>query len=227
MSYATTANRPNPVAAIGALGVPGAFAAILVVGLAVTVVPSPVVPNPTGVTIKIDPPELPDDPVEPDTRTSTQQPTTQQPEFTVTRPDTPFEFDMGPTAPVGDLPPLGDLIGDIGPVDTGPPLSPLPPMFDPVAAAPRGNPGGWITDNDYRTSWITRGYSGVASFSLRVDSSGRVSSCTITRSTGHAALDDATCRLLERRARFDPARDTSGKAVAGSFSSSVNWKIPE
>ena len=36
MSYATTASRPNPLAAVGALGVPASFGLILIAGLAVT-----------------------------------------------------------------------------------------------------------------------------------------------------------------------------------------------
>jgi hypothetical protein len=49
---------------------------------------------------------------------------------------------------------------------------------------------------------------------------------TITRSTGHDALDEATCRLLRQRAEFSPAKDSSGRIVPGSYSSSVNWRIP-
>ena len=39
MNYAAQANRPNPAAALGALGMPTAFGALLVFGLAVVVVP--------------------------------------------------------------------------------------------------------------------------------------------------------------------------------------------
>jgi protein TonB len=54
-----------------------------------------------------------------------------------------------------------------------------------------------------------------------------VTGCTITRSTGHAALDKATCDLVSKRGRFDAARDGNGKPVAGSYSNSVRWSIPE
>ena len=125
---------------------------------------------------------------------------------------------------VSTLPGLGDGIGEIGPVEFNVP--PPPPMFDPVKAAPRGNPGGWITNSDYRPSWINRGFAGVAGFTLQIDANGRVTNCAITQSTGHAQLDTATCRLLRSRARFTPARDSSGAIVAGSYSSSVAWEIP-
>ncbi len=103
----------------------------------------------------------------------------------------------------------------------------LPPAAEAVAARPRGNPGGWIGEQDYRSSWINRDLSGTAAFRLGVGADGRVESCSITRSTGHAELDSATCALLTRRARFEPARDSSGNRTSGTFASSVEWRIPD
>jgi len=54
-----------------------------------------------------------------------------------------------------------------------------------------------------------------------------VSDCTITGSTGHGELDRATCRLVQGRALFNPAKGSDGEVTAGSYSSSVNWSIPE
>ena len=228
MSYAAQANRPNPAAALGAMGVPAAFGAILIVGLAVTVTnrndsnPEAWQYKEPDVTVPLDPPE----PVEtPSTTTTTEQVT--EPREVITRPDSTMDWEMGPTAPVGTLTDPGeDLLGTLGPVEVTVPQPRPTPRFDPVAAAPRGNPGRWITNDDYRTSWINRGYSGVAAFSLEIDTRGKVSNCTITRSTGHDALDDATCRLLANRAQFNPAKDSSGNVVPGTYRSSVAWEIP-
>lgn len=224
MSYASTANRPNPVAALGALGIPAALGALMVVGLAVKVAVETKVPNPTGVTVKIDPPEELPEP-QPDTAPNTDPTTVQQPELTPTRPDSPITIVVGPTAPIGKP---RAIDGDWTVPLPLPEPAPLPsPTFDPISASPKGNPGGWITNDDYRPSWINRGFSGVANFTLVIDARGRVSRCSITGSTGHSALDEATCRLLERRARFEPAKDSSGNVVAGSYRSSVRWTIPE
>ena len=103
----------------------------------------------------------------------------------------------------------------------------LPAAQDPVAAKPRGNPGSWISEQDYRSSWINRDLSGIAGFRLGIGADGRVDSCSITRSTGHSELDTATCALLTRRARFEPARDGAGNTTAGTFASSVEWRIPD
>ena len=57
--------------------------------------------------------------------------------------------------------------------------------------------------------------------------SGKVTACQITRSSGHADLDDATCKNITRRGRFYPAQDKNGNAISGSWGSSVRWVIPE
>jgi len=232
MAYADTANRTNPMAALGALGIPAGFGALLIIGLAVNggipIEDSPLRGFQVTPT-QIDPPEpLPD----PKPDAPTDQRVTQSPQPTTIprpapRPDTGFTFNNEATGPIGTLPGLDDGLGtDFGPVDFGVPEPTPTPTFDPINAAPRGNPGNWITNNDYRTSWINRGYSGVAGFALEIDRQGRITDCTITRSTGHEALDTATCRLLRRRAEFSPAKDASGMIVPGTYNSSVNWQIP-
>ena len=227
MSYVTAAKRPNPVAAMGALGVPAAFGALMIIGLAVTGTAPEKAKDIVGIFVPIDEPEVPPEPVpQPPSETASETVVQQQTYTPPTRPDTPFTFVTSDSTPIGGLVDPGPTVLKIDPVDFGP-TTPPPPMFDPVAASPRGNPGNWVTNSDYRTPWINRGYEGVASFTLMVDVSGRVSGCTITSSTGHPALDDATCRLLERRGRFDPAKDASGKTVAGTYRSSIRWTIPE
>ena len=228
MNYASTARRPNPVAAMGALGVPTAVGTLLIFGLAFTVVIEEPDQPFEGFTVKVDPvedpPPAPPSPTT-DPVTQTSAPTPDTPYTPPPLPRGPVNINLGESGPL-TLPPVGS--GDFGEIGTGPIGLPSPmPTFDPVLAQPRGDTGRWITDSDYRTSWINRGFEGLAGFRLEIDARGRVSDCAITRSTGHSVLDDATCRLLERRARFDPARDSSGNAVAGSFASSVDWTIPE
>lgn len=227
MNYATTANRPNPLAVVGALGVPATVGAVLVAGLAVKIVIAPEVPNPKATDIPdvVITPEIiePDKAVETDTRTNPiPQPDPLRP---APAPD-PVITLTGP----GTLPTGGTLSEDwgtgLGPVEL--PTVPQPaPTFDPVAAAPRGNPGNWIKTSDYRTSWIRRGYEGNARFSLKISASGKVTDCTVTGSTGYTALDRATCQLISSRAVFTPAKDASGANVAGTYSNVVNWRIPQ
>ncbi|MEL6531286.1 MAG: TonB family protein [Pseudomonadota bacterium] len=230
MNYVASSRRPNPAAMLGALGVPAAFGAILVAGLAVTVVLDDPQKDLTTWDVKDEPKIIPPPPeldpaVEPKPATPAPAPSV------VTAPDTPFEWTPGPEIDVGPLPTIGNELLPTLPIEVGgeglgvePPAPPLP---DPIAASPRNAPGGWITDRDYKTRWIREGREGVARFNLEISASGRVSNCEVVGSTGHSALDIATCRLITRRARFEPARDSSGAKVAGTFSSSVNWQIPE
>ncbi|MDN3647039.1 energy transducer TonB [Pontixanthobacter aestiaquae] len=115
--------------------------------------------------------------------------------------------------------------GTVVPVNAG---CPEPKeRFTPKDPAPRNNRGSWVTNDDYRNSWINRDYSGTVSFRLTVGTNGRASSCSVTGGTAPQALKDATCRLVERRARFNPATNGDGKEVAGSYTSTVRWQIPE
>lgn len=100
------------------------------------------------------------------------------------------------------------------------------PTFVPRAVRPTGNPGSWITTNDYPARDLREGNQGLARFSLVIGTDGKVESCVITQSTGSGGLDDATCRNVTRRARFDAATDESGAKVPGSYSGSVRWVIP-
>lgn len=225
MSYASHTRRPNPAALAGAIGIPAAFAALLVVGLAVKVVIEDKPPPLQGFTVKPIPiPPPPPEPTEPVTRTSQQQTSSSS---TNTRPEVPFDF---ATSPVESLPGLDEInVGlVVGPVDFGiPGPTPSASPFDPVDARPRNNPGRWVLDSDYRANWLRQGLSGAARFTLSIDAAGKVTGCTITRSTGHGVLDAATCELVTKRARFDAARDGTGKPVAGSFNGAINWRIPE
>lgn len=91
---------------------------------------------------------------------------------------------------------------------------------------PAGNPGTWITDNDY-PAWAMRSdIEGVVSFTLAIDGQGQVTGCEIRTSSETPALDDLTCQLLTQRARFIPALGDAGEPVAGTYTSSVRWQIP-
>ena len=224
MTYASHTRRPNPAALLGALGIPAAVGALMVVGLAVKVVITPEPPPFKSVTFRPVPipPPPPINPVEP--TTSTRTPQTNTATTTIPRVDNPL-VNLGTSEPIDTLPGLGTET--IGPVDFGiPGPTPTASPFEPVGATPRGKPGTWVTNADYRPRWIREELTGSARFTLSIDTAGKVTGCTITRSTGHAALDTATCELVTKRARFDAARDGNGKAVAGSFSSSITWNIP-
>ena len=79
--------------------------------------------------------------------------------------------------------------------------------------------------DDYPASAQANGEEGTVQAKLTVASSGRVSACEIIRSSGHKSLDDATCRILQRRARFTPARAPDGQAIASTVSPPIVWRL--
>ena len=108
------------------------------------------------------------------------------------------------------------------------PVIPSPvPSVEPVSAKPRNDPARWVTTDDYRSSWLRREIAGRASFRLDIAASGQVTGCTITASTGHRELDEATCSLVQRRAKFQPARGRDGEPMATTYSQSIVWQIPD
>jgi len=102
---------------------------------------------------------------------------------------------------------------------------PTAPGLTPKRATPRNS--GWIDDSDYPRRAILDSAEGTVAFRLVIGTNGQVSSCELTRPSGHRALDDATCRLISRRARFDPATDETGSKVLGTYTGSVKWELPD
>jgi protein TonB len=108
-----------------------------------------------------------------------------------------------------------------------PPAAPPPPRFTPKAAAPKGNPGSWVSNDDYPTRELQLGQEGITGFRLTIGTDGKVTNCEITRSSGSAGLDKTACDLLRRRARFSPSTDGDGNPVTGSYTSQMHWLIPK
>lgn len=94
------------------------------------------------------------------------------------------------------------------------------------APFPRRSPGLWISTTDYPSRALREGAEGRALFRLTISRYGFPGLCEIVESTGSQHLDDATCKLVMRRATFYPARDAQGRAVEGTYSQAVVWMIP-
>ncbi len=144
----------------------------------------------------------------------------------------------------------GQPVGDAGrgslawflPVTTAPDLAYVPSPGVPAAtasAAPssvfmgtlveparaRANLASYVTAGDYPASALHRGEDGVVRFRLAVGADGRVAKCEILRSSGSAALDNATCRIMRSRARFTPARSSTGQPVPDTIESEIAWHL--
>jgi protein TonB len=111
------------------------------------------------------------------------------------------------------------------PVVQAPPPPPKPSQAS--GAKPRGNPGDWVTPDDYPPGALREGAQGVTGFKLDIGPDGRVTNCTVTSSSGNTELDQTACRLLPRRGRFTPAKDAAGNGMVATYSSAVRWQVPK
>jgi protein TonB len=170
----------------------------------------------TTVDINEPPPPPPDTPPPP-------QPDTPPPPVA---PPPPISISVAPP-PIQvqpNIPPPAPVIRIVPPAA---PPAPPPPRFTPKGAVPKGNPGSWATTDDYPSRALREEKEGVTRFTVQVSPEGRVTSCSVTGSSGTPELDDAACRAISRRARFTPATNGEGQPVAGTYSNSVRWQIPK
>lgn len=93
------------------------------------------------------------------------------------------------------------------------------------ASPPTRGPRWVISTDDYPPAARRAKQEGTTRYELDVDASGEPTACRIIKSSGHQALDDRTCELVLKRARFNPARDDAGNAVPGSISGLVGWDL--
>jgi protein TonB len=111
---------------------------------------------------------------------------------------------------------------------TAPPAPPPPAKpSEAVGLKPKGSPSDWVTPDDYPPAALRNNEQGSTGFKLEVGPDGRVTGCTVTRSSGFSDLDETACKLLPRRARFSPAKDAAGNGLASTYNSSVRWQIPK
>ncbi|MFL6844289.1 MAG: energy transducer TonB [Allosphingosinicella sp.] len=106
-----------------------------------------------------------------------------------------------------------------------PPPAPAPRIV--VPARPRADPQSLIAVEDYPQAAIRSGEQGRVGFALDVGAELRVHGCSVTRSSGSAALDSATCRLIQSRARFTPAMDSNGRPVPSRVEEIVAWTLSD
>jgi protein TonB len=108
------------------------------------------------------------------------------------------------------------------------PVKLTPPA--PVYSRPlqiKGDRATWVTTDDYPASAIRNGEEGRVEIAVRVGANGRVTSCQVTKPSGHPSLDQATCYFYAKRARFLPALAADGTPVEAGHTDSVRWQLPE
>lgn len=101
-----------------------------------------------------------------------------------------------------------------------------PEMFDrPVK--PKADLVSLFSTDDYPLQSIRNAETGTVAVVVHVGRDGDLTDCIVERSSGHAALDAQTCRILWRRARFEPAKDKNGNPVESAVRQRIRWELPE
>ena len=84
---------------------------------------------------------------------------------------------------------------------------------------------GQLNNSDYPIGARMAGIEGMVAVRFTVQPDGGVSGCQILKSSGSAELDGTTCRLIERRFRYRPARDAQGRPIAEVATTSFTWGL--
>jgi protein TonB len=166
--------------------------------------------------VKEEPPPPPDEPPPPPPEQPNTPPITAVPSpFPI-----PSPMPVPPTPPAVYVPP----VPQITPPAPAPPAPPPPRIVPPQRA--RANLNSYFSADDYPAAALRGNDQGTTGFSLTIGPNGRVTDCSVTSSSGSSALDQATCRILRSRARYTPARDSSGNPTSGRDSGRVTWRLP-
>ncbi len=90
-----------------------------------------------------------------------------------------------------------------------------------------GSPAAWVTPDDYPPGALHRGEQGTVGVAFVVDVHGMATQCRVTGTSGFRSLDMATCQLIERRARYSPARDGQGRAIESRKTLRFRWMVEQ
>jgi len=108
-------------------------------------------------------------------------------------------------------------------------LEPIPAAPVPLAAVP-ARPvvplASLFSTDDYPAAALRAEEEGVVHFALLIGPEGRVRHCALVASSGSAALDSATCRILRSRARYRPGRDAAGRPAWDWQGGRMSWSLP-
>lgn len=82
-----------------------------------------------------------------------------------------------------------------------------------------------MSTSDLPERLFETGFRGSVGVRYVVGVDGRVPQCAVTRSSGDAAVDEITCKLIRERFRFRPSRDGRGRPVASTIVENHSWEV--
>jgi TonB family protein len=95
-----------------------------------------------------------------------------------------------------------------------------------IAKPARGDVRSIFSSDDYPGLALRRGQEGAGRYMLLIDETGKVAGCQVLLATGVPVLDVMACNVIQKRARFTPARDTNGKPVRDTYvTPKIVWQL--
>ena len=80
-----------------------------------------------------------------------------------------------------------------------------------------------LVSGNYPPLALREGRQGTVRMLVMVKANGTARKCRIRRSSGHADLDAAACRVMLQYGRFTPATDDEGKPTEGKARMSITY----
>lgn len=96
-----------------------------------------------------------------------------------------------------------------------------------LAKHPERLGGSVFRSEDYPDDLLKRGIQGWVGVVLSVDERGQATDCRAVETSGTPTLDETTCTIMRKRAKFRPALDRQGKPMAALTYWRVNWLIED
>ncbi len=155
-----------------------------------------------------------------------------EPEQPEEPPPPPPKVDLPPPPKVNVPPPV--VTSSVVTTNTITPQATIAPPPPPAPPAPPAPPrvaeravqrGGSISDEDYPSSSIRNEEQGTSVATFTISAEGRVVACNASGAS--PTLDAETCKLIMRRFRFKPAKDSSGQPIEETKSQRVTWRLPK
>jgi hypothetical protein len=133
----------------------------------------------------------------------------------------PMEVDTGDlAAPVAALQTCADDLAKSWGLD------PAKLQGEMAAAIPEGGGIGWLPQGTIGFADFAKLGGGSNQVRLMVDATGKATSCTIHWPTLDATTNDKICKALMANAKFTPAKDAAGQAMAGYWVASPMQMMP-
>ncbi len=102
-----------------------------------------------------------------------------------------------------------------------------PTDLAPIATEPKASVVSFFSTSDYPIPALRKNESGTVGVLLWIEPSGRVSTCEVIEPIASEALEQQTCNVLTRRARFTPAKDAAGNAIRAPSTARITWQLPD